>query len=123
MTTVAPRPRVDARAKVTGAVRYGTDRIPEGMAYAAMAVATIGKGRIVEIDTEAAACRIVGITPDSPADHRRQIDRFERFKEDGAGGLFQISHKQPGALALDERLLKAFFKAVFQPLNSRSPRC
>ena len=54
MTTAQARPRVDARAKVTGAVRYGADRIPEGLAYAAMAVATIGKGRILEIDTDAA---------------------------------------------------------------------
>src|SRR5713101_772243 len=54
MTAVNPRPRVDARIKVTGAARYGADRIPEGLAYAAMAVATVGKGRIVEIDTVAA---------------------------------------------------------------------
>jgi xanthine dehydrogenase YagR molybdenum-binding subunit len=54
MTAVAPRPRVDARAKVTGAVRYGTDRTPEGLTYAAMAVATIGKGQLLEIDTAAA---------------------------------------------------------------------
>src|SRR5207237_6461565 len=54
VTTVAPRPRVDARAKVTGAVRYGTDRTPQGLTYAAMAVATIGKGQLLEIDTAAA---------------------------------------------------------------------
>jgi xanthine dehydrogenase YagR molybdenum-binding subunit len=60
MTAAQPRPRVDARAKVTGAVRYGTDRIPEGLAYAAMAVATIGKGRILEIDTVAAEA-VIGV--------------------------------------------------------------
>jgi xanthine dehydrogenase YagR molybdenum-binding subunit len=54
MTAARPRPRVDARDKVTGAVRYGTDRLPEGLTYAAMAVATIGKGHILEIDTAAA---------------------------------------------------------------------
>jgi xanthine dehydrogenase YagR molybdenum-binding subunit len=54
MTAVTPRPRVDARAKVTGAARFGADRTSDRMAYAAMAVATIGKGRIVEIDTAAA---------------------------------------------------------------------
>ncbi|MEA2592267.1 MAG: xanthine dehydrogenase YagR molybdenum-binding subunit, partial [Actinomycetota bacterium] len=60
MTAAQPRPRVDARGKVTGAVRYGTDRIPEGLAYAAMAVATIGKGRILEIDTVAAEA-VIGV--------------------------------------------------------------
>jgi len=54
MTAVAPRPRVDARDKVMGAVRYGTDRLPEGLTHAAMAVATVGKGTILEIDTAAA---------------------------------------------------------------------
>ena len=54
MTAARPRPRVDARDKVTGAVRYGTDRLPEGLTYAAMAVATVGKGHILEIDTAAA---------------------------------------------------------------------
>jgi xanthine dehydrogenase YagR molybdenum-binding subunit len=54
MTMVAPRPRVDARAKVTGGARYGADHRAEGVAYAAVAVATVGRGRIVEIDTAAA---------------------------------------------------------------------
>jgi xanthine dehydrogenase YagR molybdenum-binding subunit len=47
-------PRVDAYAKVTGALRYGADRSPGGLAYAAFAVATIGKGRAVSVDTSAA---------------------------------------------------------------------
>jgi xanthine dehydrogenase YagR molybdenum-binding subunit len=54
MTAVTPRPRVDARAKVTGLASYGTDRTPDGVAFAAMATATINKGRIVELDTKAA---------------------------------------------------------------------
>jgi xanthine dehydrogenase YagR molybdenum-binding subunit len=43
--------RVDAYAKVTGTMRYGADRSPDGMAYAVFAVATIGKGRVVSVDT------------------------------------------------------------------------
>jgi xanthine dehydrogenase YagR molybdenum-binding subunit len=54
MTMVTPRPRVDARAKVTGAARYGADHRAEGVVHAAFAVATVGRGRIVEIDTAAA---------------------------------------------------------------------
>ncbi len=47
-------PRVDARDKVTGAVRYGADRVPDGVAYAMLVPATIGKGRVVSVDTAAA---------------------------------------------------------------------
>ncbi|MEV4509327.1 xanthine dehydrogenase family protein molybdopterin-binding subunit [Dactylosporangium sp. NPDC049525] len=46
--------RVDAREKVTGAARYGTDRAPVDLAHAVFAVATVGKGRIVELDATAA---------------------------------------------------------------------
>jgi xanthine dehydrogenase YagR molybdenum-binding subunit len=46
--------RVDAYDKVTGTASYGTDRVPDNVAYAMFAVATIGKGRVVEIDTAAA---------------------------------------------------------------------
>jgi xanthine dehydrogenase YagR molybdenum-binding subunit len=46
--------RVDAYAKVTGTLRYGADRAPDGLAYAAFAVATIRKGRVVSVDTDAA---------------------------------------------------------------------
>ncbi len=52
--------RVDARAKVTGTLRYGADRAPDGLAYAAFAVATIGKGRVVSVDT-AAADKVPGV--------------------------------------------------------------
>jgi xanthine dehydrogenase YagR molybdenum-binding subunit len=47
-------PRVDAYQKVTGTLRYGADRSPDGLAHAAFAVATIGKGRVVSVDTAAA---------------------------------------------------------------------
>jgi len=46
--------RVDAHAKVTGTLRYGADRAPDGLAHAVFAVATIGKGRVVSVDTGAA---------------------------------------------------------------------
>jgi xanthine dehydrogenase YagR molybdenum-binding subunit len=46
--------RVDARDKVTGALRYGADRAPESLAYATFAVATIGKGRVLSVFTDAA---------------------------------------------------------------------
>jgi xanthine dehydrogenase YagR molybdenum-binding subunit len=46
--------RVDAHAKVTGQLRYGADRLPEQLAYAVFAVATIAKGRVLDVDTKAA---------------------------------------------------------------------
>jgi xanthine dehydrogenase YagR molybdenum-binding subunit len=52
MSTV--RQRVDAHAKVTGTLRYGADRAPDSRAYAALSVATIDKGRVISVDTNAA---------------------------------------------------------------------
>ena len=47
--------RVDGRDKVVGAAIYGADRKLPRMAHAVPVVATIGKGRIMRIDTEVAA--------------------------------------------------------------------
>ncbi|WP_438015393.1 xanthine dehydrogenase family protein molybdopterin-binding subunit [Sorangium sp. So ce315] len=47
-------PRVDAREKVCGAARYAADHIAPGLAHAMLAVATIGRGRIVSIELDAA---------------------------------------------------------------------
>ncbi|WP_238015523.1 xanthine dehydrogenase family protein molybdopterin-binding subunit [Dactylosporangium sp. AC04546] len=47
------QPRVDAIAKVTGAARYGTDR--PAQAHAALVPATIGRGRVLSVDTSRAS--------------------------------------------------------------------
>jgi len=47
-------PRVDARDKVRGAARFGADDSTLGMVHGALAIATIGRGRILSIDTSAA---------------------------------------------------------------------
>lgn len=52
MTT--PLHRVDAWDKVTGKVRFGADRVPPGLAHAALTPAEIGRGRVLEIDVTAA---------------------------------------------------------------------
>lgn len=54
------RRRVDAHGKVTGALRYGADRLPDDLAYAVFAVATIGRGRVLGVDTDAAQ-RVPGV--------------------------------------------------------------
>ncbi|GAA1205679.1 xanthine dehydrogenase family protein molybdopterin-binding subunit [Pseudonocardia alaniniphila] len=45
-----PTERVDAHAKVTGALRYGADRNPLGVLHAAFAIARVPKGRIARLD-------------------------------------------------------------------------
>lgn len=47
-------PRVDAREKVLGQARYGADDARPEMVHAALAVATIARGKIKSIDIEAA---------------------------------------------------------------------
>ena len=46
-----PLPRVDGRAKVTGAARYAADFNQPGQAYAVIVSATVGLGRVTAIDT------------------------------------------------------------------------
>ena len=56
----AGAPRVDANEKVRGLARYGADDARRNMAYAALAVATVPRGRITSLDT-AAAERVPGV--------------------------------------------------------------
>ncbi|MFC0549008.1 xanthine dehydrogenase family protein molybdopterin-binding subunit [Kutzneria chonburiensis] len=46
--------RVDAYEKVTGKALYGADRVLPNMAYAALALAKIGRGTVSDVDTSAA---------------------------------------------------------------------
>ncbi|WP_433559352.1 xanthine dehydrogenase family protein molybdopterin-binding subunit [Pseudonocardia xinjiangensis] len=50
----APVPRVDARAKVTGAARYAADAPVAGAAHGVMVLSTIARGRVTVLDTRAA---------------------------------------------------------------------
>ena len=56
MTTTAfpDAARIDAHDKVRGATRYASDESRPGMLHATLACATIGRGRIRSMDTEAA---------------------------------------------------------------------
>ncbi|RXD05611.1 xanthine dehydrogenase family protein molybdopterin-binding subunit [Sphingomonas sp. UV9] len=54
------RPRVDAREKVLGAARYAADVAVPGMLYAMQVPATIAKGRVTGLSTDA-AMRIAGV--------------------------------------------------------------
>src|SRR4051794_3172788 len=46
-------PRVDARDKVRGKALFAADDARPGLMHAALAAATIGRGRVVTIDTRA----------------------------------------------------------------------
>ncbi|GGL18272.1 xanthine dehydrogenase family protein molybdopterin-binding subunit [Streptomyces flaveus] len=82
--------RVDAHEKVTGTARYGADRVPDDLAYAMFASATIGKGRTVAIDT-AAAEAVPGV--------RLVLTRFNEDELRGPGflmgGGFAFQSLQP----------------------------
>src|SRR5438270_609373 len=54
MTVGQPLDRVDGRLKVTGAARYAAEIPLANLAHAVLVQSTIGKGRIIEIDTKAA---------------------------------------------------------------------
>ena len=56
----APIPRHDGRAKVTGAATYAGEEVPAGTLHAVLVPATIAAGRVVSIDTTAAA-RVPGV--------------------------------------------------------------
>jgi xanthine dehydrogenase YagR molybdenum-binding subunit len=48
-------PRIDAHDKVRGAILFGADHVQPDILHAALAIATIGKGRIISLDTRAAS--------------------------------------------------------------------
>lgn len=55
--TTAPfpnRPRVDAREKVTGRLKYAADVAVEGLLYGMMVTSTIARGRVGKVETDAA---------------------------------------------------------------------
>lgn len=49
-----PRTRIDGPAKVTGAARYTADYLPPGTLHGVPVCATIARGRVIAIDTQAA---------------------------------------------------------------------
>ncbi|MEV7039683.1 xanthine dehydrogenase family protein molybdopterin-binding subunit [Amycolatopsis sp. NPDC051061] len=82
--------RVDAYEKVTGQAAYGTDRVPEGVAYATLALARIGRGRVTRVDTTAAEA-VPGVL--------LTVTRFDAEELRGAGfimgGGFSFQSLQP----------------------------
>ncbi|MET9000109.1 xanthine dehydrogenase family protein molybdopterin-binding subunit [Amycolatopsis sp. NPDC004169] len=89
-------PRADAVEKVTGRAAYGTDRVPDGLAHAALVPARIGRGRVSRVDT-AAAEAVPGVL--------LVVTRFDEAELTGPGfimgGGFSFQSLQP---LLDDRV-------------------
>ncbi|MBE1493451.1 xanthine dehydrogenase YagR molybdenum-binding subunit [Amycolatopsis lexingtonensis] len=88
--------RVDAHEKVTGKAAYGTDRVPDGLAHAALATARVGRGRVSDVDTHAAEA-VPGVL--------LVVTRFDAEELRGPGfimgGGFSFQSLQP---LLDDRI-------------------
>jgi xanthine dehydrogenase YagR molybdenum-binding subunit len=91
MSTAAPQPkdnmgkpevRLDARAKVTGAARYGADQPVANTAYAWLVTSSIAKGRITKIDATEAE-KIPGLLHIMTYENRPKLGKFKFF---GVGG-------------------------------------
>ena len=67
--------RIDGPLKVTGAARFAAEVPLEGLTYAALVPSTIARGRIIAIDTAAAA---------ACARRRAGDDARERAPDEGA---------------------------------------
>ncbi|MEA2880723.1 MAG: xanthine dehydrogenase YagR molybdenum-binding subunit [Hyphomicrobiales bacterium] len=79
-----PTPRVDGRAKVTGAAKYAGEFNVSDLAYGAVVESTIPKGRIVRIDTSQ-ALRVEGVLDVLTHRNRpRMADTDKAWKDDVA---------------------------------------
>jgi len=78
--------RVDGRAKVTGAAKYAAEFNVPGLAHASVVSSTIGKGRILRIDTSA-AMRVQGVIGVLTHENRAHMaDTDDGYSDDVAPG-------------------------------------
>ena len=66
-----PITRLDGRLKVTGQAPYAADRRPDGLLHAAMAIASIARGRVVALDVAAAKAHPGVVDVMTPENHPR----------------------------------------------------
>src|ERR1700736_2614402 len=79
-----PTPRVDGRAKVTGAAKYAGEFNTTGLAYGRVVSSTIAKGRIVGIDASE-ALRVAGVIDVLTHQNRpRMAEADSAYKDDVA---------------------------------------
>lgn len=112
--------RIDGVAKVTGAARYAAEFTAPGLAHASVVGATIAKGRITRLDTDAAA-RVDGVLAVLTHENRPPMaDSDDAYKDDTApaGSQFRplydnkvMFNGQPVALVVAETAEIARFAA------------
>ena len=133
-----PTPRVDGRAKVTGAAKYAAEFNVDGLAHGYLVTSTIAKGRIVRIDTSE-ALRVEGVLDVLTHRNRpRMADMDDAWKDDVApetGSPFRplyddkiMFRGQPIALVLAEeweiaRLRSRIFTGCRDTRRSSIPIC
>jgi xanthine dehydrogenase YagR molybdenum-binding subunit len=77
-----PEPRLDGRAKVTGAARYAADQPVMNPAYAWLVTSAIAKGRITAIDRTEAQ-KVPGILHIMTHENRPKLGKFKFFAMGG----------------------------------------
>src|SRR5215469_5316458 len=80
----APTTRVDGRAKVTGAARYGAEHSPDGVVHAVLVQSTIPAGWITGFDTTR-ALRMPGVLAVLTHENAPRLTPIGRFPT-GSGG-------------------------------------
>ena len=116
-----PTPRVDGRAKVTGAAKYAGEFKTDGLAYGSVVTSSIAKGRIVRIDASE-ALRVQGVLDVLTHENRPPMASSDSaYKDDVApedGSPFRPLYRdkilfngQPIALVLAEEWEIARFAA------------
>jgi xanthine dehydrogenase YagR molybdenum-binding subunit len=90
----APLPRVDGRAKVTGAARYPSDQPVGHAAYGFLKVSPIARGRIVAID-EAPARAVAGVLDIFTYRNASEIKGSKFFSEGGTASTTIVPLSSP----------------------------
>jgi len=80
----APVPRIDARAKVTGAARYPADEPVPHLAYAVCVTSAIARGHVARLDT-AAARAVPGVLDILSHENARHVKALKMFSQGGTG--------------------------------------
>ncbi len=127
-----PTPRIDGRAKVTGAAKYAGEYHTEGLVYGSVVTSTIARGDIVRIDAREAS-RVDGVLDVLTHENRPPMARTDAaYKDDTApeGSPFRPLYDgkirfsgQPVALVVAEEPEIAAFAAslVRVEYNAETP--
>ena len=86
-------PRVDGRAKVTGAARFTAEHTPEGLVHGVVIGSAIACGRIASVDAaeaEALPGVVAVITPATAPRLKPLPDKVQGIQYSGAGGLIEM---------------------------------